>query len=308
MFLEVAGKDILQTRASCGWTPFHVLIRKDLCIYQEEIELYIQYGGKELLYLKDVQGRNILHTAIECSKKPDIISLLIHLGGTKLVVDKDKNGLIPLDYFFLHLHWGYYRDLSGKESSLIQLFTLLIQTAGFDADAGGLFMSNEDCPLGVRLRMSMGRWMSVNDTVRWSLIYRMPCIAHNIVDIVSSIFQGEPFLQIAMKFVSKDQMLEIIQKIDGCMKIRDKNGRIPIEVAVKMDLAWCKGMKEILAATAEQDEHGRSKLIIACTYGFKWKNAGGVGRILNDCNIDDLLRIDSVSGLYPGLLLATTRW
>jgi hypothetical protein len=172
-------------------------------------------------------------------------------------------------------------------------------------------MSNEDCPSGIRTRMTVSSWMipERETAVRWCLIYRHACIARNIVDIVSSVFQGKPFLQMAIPFVSKDCIVQIIEKFHGCMNTRDQHGKLPIEVAVDVDLGWYHGgMKEILAATISSDEqqHCRSKLVVACTYGFKWKSGGGIGRILENCNIDELHQIDPVSGLYPALLLAAS--
>jgi hypothetical protein len=309
MFLDVAGKDILFTRTNSGLTPLHVLFY-GRHPYIQEIELYIKYGGKELLYLKDDKGRNILHTALERMKKANIISFLIHLGGKDLVIEKDKDGLIPLDYFFLHWHGPHYRRNDVDDDGMIDLFTLFIQTAGFDECAGGLFMSNEDCPIGIRSRMTMGNgWISQRreSAVRWCLIYGMPCISQNIVKIVSSVFHGEPLLQLAIPFLSKDCLVQIIQEFKGCMNTRDKHGKLPLEVAVDMDLAWYRGMKELLAATVSEDEHGRSQLVVACTFGFKWKSGGGVGRILADCKMEELYQLDPISGLYPALLLAASR-
>jgi hypothetical protein len=307
IFLEMAGKDVLLMRIGPKGlsTLHHVFLYKRPSI--EEVLLYLQYGGKDLLFFKDDEGRSTLQCALSCRQDVSILTLLINKGGKDLVLQMDNDGFIALDYFFFYCNVSSYTD-----NDKLHLFTLLVQTAGFDQCAGGLFMTFKDCPSSLSAAVSktkMKLWYeaAVEGNVRWCLIYPVFCIAKNVIGVVTSLFQGRPLLQLAIPHVSKYHLVQLIGKCHECMYMRDKNGKVPIEVAYDVDLGWENGMKELLRATVSSDEYSRSMLVLSCTYGFKWKNGGTLEKIVTEeCSGGELCKIDKVSGLYPALIAAST--
>eukprot|EP00557_Chaetoceros_sp_GSL56_P001151 CAMPEP_0176488708 /NCGR_PEP_ID=MMETSP0200_2-20121128/6864_1 /TAXON_ID=947934 /ORGANISM="Chaetoceros sp., Strain GSL56" /LENGTH=299 /DNA_ID=CAMNT_0017885731 /DNA_START=428 /DNA_END=1327 /DNA_ORIENTATION=- len=268
----------------------------------EEVELYVQFLEKEFVFLKDDDGRSVLHCALSCRQDISILTFLINKGGTDLVLQKDNDGFIALDYFFFFCNVYSYSD-----DDKLYLFTLLVQTAGFDECAGGLFMSYKHCCPPMISEAKMKLWYeTVEGNVRWSRIFPVYCIAKNVIEVVTALFQGKPFLHLAIPHVSKYHLVELIQKFHECINMKDSNGKLPIDVAYEVDLGWENGMKELLDATVSLDEHSRSMLVLSCTHGFKWKNKGILEKIVaEECSGDEFCKVDKVSGLYPALIAAS---
>lgn len=305
IFLDMAGKDVLLGRiGNEGFSALHhMFLYKKTNASIEQVELYLHHGGKELLFAKDDKGQSVLQCALSCRQDTSILTYLIAKGGKDLVLQKDNDGLIALDYFFSFCNVSSYCD-----SDKLHIFTLLVQTAGFEEYGGGLFMSFKDCP-PVLLKTNMKLWYDTpveGNNVRWCCIYPMYCIAKHVIEVVTLLFQGRPLLQLAIPHVSKYHLLELIKNFHGCINVRDRKGKLPIEVAYDVNLGWENGMKELLKATVSSDEYSRSMLVLLCTFGFQWKNGGILEKIvMEECSGDELCKVDKVSGLYPALIAAS---
>jgi len=122
------------------------------------------------------------------------------------------------------------------------------------------------------------------------------------MDVISTVFRGKAFLQMAIgHHVSKQALIEIMDHFDRCTLLKDRFGKLPIEVATEQNVKWDAGLEDIVEATFINDVHSRSRLVIACSYGVKWDN--GLENIVAK-HRSELCEIDATSGLFPALLVA----
>jgi hypothetical protein len=143
--------------------------------------------------------------------------------------------------------------------------------------------------------------LEVNVLSRWGTLYCIDAFSGFFMDVVSTVFRGKAFLQMAIRYhVSKQALIDIIEHFDRCTLLKDRFGKLPIEVATGQHIKWDAGLEDIVEATFINDVHSRSRLVIACSYGVKWDN--GLENIVAK-HKSELCEIDATSGLYPALLV-----
>lgn len=310
LLLSVGGRELLNSKAN-GMNPLHYAIMRKAG--KEELELFIRYGGTEILLEKEeYHERTSLHLAMHCSCSSEVLITLINSGGRELVTSVDRSHFTPFDYFVSN------RNRNVNVSERGEILKLFIQTIGFDDSAGRLFQpypgylrnraANSIAPFVIRNLLGGIHNVDTNEehmTTRWSQIYSMDDFSVFFLASIAEVFKDKPFLQKAIGYTTRNGIVDIIDHFENCATIRDSNDELPIEVAVKKNLKWDDGLKDILEITVASDKYERSALMLSCTYGLKWNN--GMDQIVNcRCYDDDeLYKVDAVYGLYPVLLLAT---
>ena len=118
-----------------GYSPLqHAIVRGATA---EEVELFVEYGGKEVLIQRDgSHGRTSLQLAIHCGGSAKVIKLLISSGGEGLISKNDEYGVTALDYFIQK-----NRSLRCNKTVMEkkEILTMLLETASFEEYGVGIF-------------------------------------------------------------------------------------------------------------------------------------------------------------------------
>mmetsp|Transcript_8218 Transcript_8218/g.12444 ORF Transcript_8218/g.12444 Transcript_8218/m.12444 type:complete len:144 (-) Transcript_8218:481-912(-) len=122
-----------------GYRPLQYAIVRGATI--EEVKLFIEYGGKEVLMQRDgCHGRTSLQLAMHCGGSAEVLKLLISSGGEELVSKNDKYGVAVLDYF-IHQRNNLRYNATVMEKK--EILTMLLETTSFEEYGAGLFRPYE---------------------------------------------------------------------------------------------------------------------------------------------------------------------
>ena len=295
--LEVGGKDILMMNAGpSGRNPLQYALLRRASI--EQIKMLIKYGGMELVSKADNSEQKLtsLHLALTCGSSVETLYALLEAGGRQLVMKECSRKGTAFDYFIGGLSQRRHFTLNDK----CQLFRLFMEIIGFEDLALHLFEKSYSNLYGFLIGGNP-RFTTSN----WSAFYYSDDFPY-LFPVIVDLCKGKPFLQKAIGFATTDALIDIIDHFDGCMWIKDDNGQLPIEVANQKNLGWNESIKILLDATVASDKYKRSPLVIACTYGLKWRN--GLSVVFEEEDSDakrELQMTDATSGLFPALLLAS---
>ena len=92
----------------------------------------------------------------------------------------------------------------------------------------------------------------------------------------------------------------IIENFHFSILKQDSLNRLPIQVAVLVDLEWNSGMREIIEATAARQH--QPSIYVAARYGLKWNN--GMSELAKSNANEVLDGIDDITGLRLFMLAA----
>lgn len=295
--LEVGGIDLLMMNAGLsGRNPLQYALLRRASI--EQIKMLIKYGGVELVSKVDDSEQKFtsLHLALTCGSSAETLYALMEAGGRQLVMIECYRRGTAFDYFIGGLSQRRHFTLNDK----CKVFRLFMEIIGFEDLAFHLFKKSYSNLYGFLIRGNPSF-----TTSNWSAFYKSDDFPY-LFPVIVEMFKGRPFLQKAIGFATKDALIDIIDHFDGCIWIKDGNGQLPIEVANQKNLGWNEGIKILLDATVASDKYKRSSLVIACTYGLKWRN--GLSVVFEEEKSDakrELQMTDTTSGLFPALLLAS---
>ena len=130
--------------------------------------------------------------------------------------------------------------------------------------------------------------------------YYWPFIARILNRVFVALDRPLPLLHaMIIHGACKDLIIDILHRFDkyDLFRIKDRKGRLPIDVAVQVVLPWSNGMKEIfdLTSSAITDNYKRSRIYIACEHGIPW---GNHFHEIIESNIEEIIHgYDHVTGL-----------
>ena len=165
-----------------GYSPLqHAIVRGATA---EEVELFVEYGGKEVLMQRDgCHGRTSLQLAMHFGCSAEVVKLLISSGGEELISKNDEYGATALDYFIQRNRSLRYNETVMEKKEIL---TILLETASFEEYGAGIFR-----PYGLSGMNQMGisiaglQALEVNVLRRWGILYWMDDFSGFFMDVVS---------------------------------------------------------------------------------------------------------------------------
>ncbi len=329
LLLQFGGNDMVMKRDKYGSTPLLLLSSfENVSVMQKLAEV----GGKELLMIQNYAGSNILHKVC-AAKNGDVtnfIKMLLEVGGKDLALSKTScpgffAGWTALHYLCLKqaptqtisalidageaeilnttnslgkipLHQIIDLTYSPHQTHTCSIIKLLIEKGieyniGGEYSFGGLFLTRKDEIYSKQNSL----FNSVIDDGKWKDL---------ILPILAKIDKKQASLPILQSVITSGRasaqiISDIIENFRGSAGRKNRQGCVPLDIAIREGLQWQRGTKLILEAFA--DESARPKLNIGCEYGLKWIN--GMNEVLL-MDMKNLGVCDEQKGLYPFMLAA----
>eukprot|EP00551_Chaetoceros_affinis_P007294 CAMPEP_0203674270 /NCGR_PEP_ID=MMETSP0090-20130426/15548_1 /ASSEMBLY_ACC=CAM_ASM_001088 /TAXON_ID=426623 /ORGANISM="Chaetoceros affinis, Strain CCMP159" /LENGTH=288 /DNA_ID=CAMNT_0050540103 /DNA_START=37 /DNA_END=900 /DNA_ORIENTATION=- len=222
----------LRYRDKYKGSPLQCAIYRKAPVYI--IVLIVDICGDDILMETNQDGNNLLHHAAIAGSSDEVLTLIMRVGGQKVITEHDNRGRLPIHYSV---------DRFGKPNE--RVFRCFVKE-GISQEIGG--------PYGMA-------GIFVKDKQNHSAFdfLKLRLSLDDLVRTIKTNFYGQPFLHAAIGNVSREEIRLIVRCLRWSVSTYDRYGRLPIHFAAERGLTWENGMDLIVEAYEESVELHDSK-------------------------------------------------